>query len=145
VAAGEAALTVRREGLLRNLRRLGLCAVGAAVAFAPQMVAWRCVYGSWLTSPLPLAHNWLRPNVWAILGSTDRSLFYWTPVATLACAGFVQGRGRPQIALLALGVAVQVYALALISGPRVCLGTSYGFRFLTESCGALAPGLALLL
>ena len=99
--AGEALLTAwraREAGLRRigggPLLQLGLAAVGAAAAFSPQMVAWRWVFGHWLTSPMPLAHNWLQPSLWEVLGSSNRSLFYWTPLSLAACVGFLAWR-RP--------------------------------------------------
>jgi len=163
--AGEALLACRqacrsrpgRSG--RPLLLLGLAGCAAALAFLPQMVAWRCVYGHWLVSPVRLSHNWLSPHLWEVLGSENRSLFYWTPVTLLACVGYLwYFRRRPgpvtpaegtaagaPLALLAAAFAVQVYILASIRGTGVYLGSAYGFRQLTESLVALAPGLALLL
>ncbi len=89
--AGEALLAAlaRPRSLGRSAVNLGIAAAGTVLAFLPQMVAWRCVYGSWLATPIPLASNWLRPALWEVLGSQDRSLFYWTPLSLLACLGFL--------------------------------------------------------
>src|SRR5207248_2100463 len=82
--------------LVRVLLGLGLAGLSSVLAFAPQMIAWRCVYGHWLVTPMALSHNWLRPSLWGVLLSQDRSLFYWTPLCLLACAGFLTflSRGR---------------------------------------------------
>jgi predicted esterase len=159
---GEAVLGLRCGGSSTGkfLPRLALAAVGASVAFLPQMIAWRSVYGSWLTVPVrPVASHWLHPSLWDILLSPDRSLLYWTPIALLACVGALafarhQPRG-PAIVLLA-GFVVQVYVLAALWGqgeflPDIrnyggaFLSRAYGMRHLTESLVALAPGLAWLL
>ena len=135
----------------RLLAGLSLAALGAVLAFLPQMAAWRCVYGSWLISPVPLEHHWLKPDFWGVLGSTDRSLWYWTPLTLLALAGFLHlGRPGPSsvrfpAGLLLMVFVVQVYLLASIRGNGVRLGSAFGFRQLTETLVALAPGLALLL
>lgn len=157
--AGEAVLRLRAPHRGRRLLGLALAGIGCVVVFSPQMVAWRCVYGFWLGSPLRPAHNWLSPALWDVLGSHDRSLFYWTPVTLVACAGFVYAWTRrpavsnrptgPQrgavLVMLAASFAVQVYALASIRGTEIYLGSSFGFRLLTESVVVLAPGLAVLL
>jgi hypothetical protein len=162
--AGEALLACI-DGLRLGLRDVGksllglaLAALAGAVVFFPQMYAWHCVYGQWLGSPMKLAHNWLHPNLWQVLASQDRSLFYWTPLTLLAAVGFLwafrsrhgsleklSGPGKAPLVLLAGAILVQVYALASIQGDGVYLGSAYGFRQLTEMVVALAPGLALLL
>jgi hypothetical protein len=132
----------------------------ATLAFSPQLIAWRIVYGQWLASPIPISHNWLRPAPWQVLFSQDRGFFYWTPLPLLACLGyffFVVRRRRKsamivsvdhtlpaKLFLLISAFAIQVYVLASVWGPGVYLGAAYGFRHLTESVVLLAPGLALL-
>lgn len=66
-----------------------LFALGALVVFTPQLVAWKVLYGSWLTVPqgegfLDLSNPQLL-NVWF---STKRGLFTWTPLIALAVIGF---------------------------------------------------------
>jgi hypothetical protein len=113
--------------------------------FFPQMLAWRCVYGSWLVTPMPVAHNWLHPAWVPVLFSQDRGLFYWTPLALLALAGYPRVGRDSRAGLLLAAFVLQAYALASISGTGVYLGVAFGFRQLTEALVLLAPGLALLL
>ena len=171
--AGEAFVCGWRSCLAGSRRQAGrllgclaVAAGGAVLGFAPQMIGWRCVYGYWLVVPMPLTRNWLQPALWEVLGSQDRSLFYWTPLTLLPVLGylsyFFQGRrfmarrpagfistaapGQPEILiLLVVAFAAQVYVLASIRGTGVVLGSAYGFRQLTEALVVLAPGLALLL
>lgn len=125
---------------------------GAALALAPQLVAWKVVFGGWFAQPIRLERNWLSPDLWNVLFGTDRSFFYWTPVTLLATLGSVlalrRSERRTQVALLLAGFAVQVYALGAIRGAAdtgVFLGAAFGHRTLTESCVVLVPGLAVLL
>ena len=77
--------------------------------FTPQLIAWRCVYGRWLPSPIPVSHNWLDPAWWQVLFAEDRGLFYWTPLSLLAGVGLVvhlRCRDNPRLLLLAVAFAV---------------------------------------
>jgi hypothetical protein len=127
--------------------RLAAAGLTAAVVFTPQLVVKQIVYGHPLGGMQQTAHNWLQPSLWAVLGSTDRSLFYWTPITLPALTGLVvlacRARG-PALVILATAVAVQIYALSAMLGEQVYLGWSFGFRFLTETCALLAPGAAVL-
>jgi hypothetical protein len=143
LVAGEAVL-VAPFGR-RAVGRLALIGFGSLLTFWPQLAAWKCVFGSWLPSLHPLEHNWLMPRLWEVLGSTDRSLFYWTPLAAVGFIGFGHVRGRAPIAWLGLAFAAQAYFYAAVTGPGVSLGASFGCRSLSESCVGLAPPLALLL
>jgi hypothetical protein len=86
--AGEALLSFCRFAGLRALVGSSLAALlGAVLGFTPQLIAWRCVYGSWLAQPIVAADNWLYPPLDALLWSQDRGLFYWTPLSGLAFLG----------------------------------------------------------
>jgi poly(3-hydroxybutyrate) depolymerase len=179
--AGEALLAWRhreggrRECSWRHSTMLGVLAVGGAVvAFLPQLLAWRLVYGSWFVNPIQGVHyHWLTPSLWTILCSQDRSLFYWTPLTLLACVGALaclrqtkpsaetstdtpSNSPKEPLWILCAAFGIQVYALAGMWGQGeplsstgnfagVFLARSYGFRDLTESLIVLAPGLAWLL
>jgi hypothetical protein len=154
--AGECLVYCRRQrSPWKPAGLLALAALAAVVCFLPQVVAWHAVYGDWLAKPVATSGNWLWPSWGQVLASSDRSLFYWTPLPLLALAGFFGGAGRrpegtaadeggpPRILLAAF--LLQVYLMASLWGEEVQLGVSFGFRHLTESLAALAPGLALLL
>jgi hypothetical protein len=163
--AGEALFCCVRTCQRRDIGRgvIGLCLAGltSLLVFTPQLYCWHCVYGHWLATPQVLAHNWYRPAIWSMLFSTDRSLFFWTPITLIACIGMLfysvklpslrrsddiaPGRGYQPLVLLAGAFALQVYFLGSVLGPGVYLGAAYGFRLLTEAVICLAPGLALLL
>jgi hypothetical protein len=163
--AGETLFRCLRNRQGRDIGRvvIGLCLAGltSLLVFTPQLYCWHRVYGRWLATPQVLAHNWYRPALWSLLFSTDRSLFYWTPITLIACIGMLiysiqvlslrrrddtaPGWGYQPLILLTGAFALQVYFLASVMGPGVYLGAAYGFRLLTEAVVCLAPGLALLL
>src|SRR5262249_17506451 len=66
----------------------------------------------------------------------------------VAAAGLVylMLRARsPAMAILAAGIAVQIYTISALLGRNVFLGASFGFRLLTETCVLMVPGIAILL
>jgi hypothetical protein len=189
---GEAALKWARCRRVRNifswrqpLAGLVVAGLGSVIAFSPQLLTWRIVYGSWTAMPLTTAHNWMSPSWQAVLISSDRGFFNWTPLTLVALSGFIclanrkaglplrdrlqarsasegmapprslSGFGFPHVErdpiptaatkILLAAFALQVYVVASLWGEEVYLGVSFGFRHLTESVVALAPGVALLL
>jgi hypothetical protein len=76
------------RSLWRPMARLALAGFAAAFSLLPQFIAWRIVYGHWLATPFPTAHNWQHPSWGKILWAQDRGLFYWTPLTLLAVAGY---------------------------------------------------------
>jgi hypothetical protein len=144
-----------RTSVWRTLGQLSLATAVAALAFSPQVFAWHAVYGPWLVTPFPTAHNWLDPCWWEVLAGQDRGFFYWTPLTFLACLGYFYllgrgpatcGSGKRAPALILCGAfLIQVYVIASLWGERLYLGAAFGFRQLTESVVTLAPGLAMLL
>ncbi|MDB5308450.1 MAG: hypothetical protein JWO38_2652 [Gemmataceae bacterium] len=145
-------LVFRADGWMPRVRVAAeLVAAGVAswVAFLPQVAVKQIVYGSPLGGLHRTAQNWLDPSLWAVLASTDRGLFYWTPVTFPALVGliYVARPGGPRAvpgAILAAAVGVQIYTVAALLGGEAYLGWSFGFRFLTETCVLLAPGAAAL-
>jgi hypothetical protein len=146
----EAAWLVRENWRLMRPVVLSVCgALGALVGFIPQMVAWWVVYGRPLVNPHPTKAEWFAPSFWQVLGSPDRSLFYWTPAALVGVLGLLAASrpGREEslrARFLLIAVAIQVYLMAAIIDRGVCLGYSLGFRFLTETAVVLVAGLAVV-
>jgi hypothetical protein len=159
----------KRGEVRRRLSKMAICFLGATVAFSPQLIAWRVVYGHWWDSPITVSHNWFQPALSQVLFSQNRSLFYWTPLTLIAAVGYLLyfgplwrqvfslpqlqraiGKraptvvGSPAVTLVPAAFILQIYMLASLWGSGVYLGVAYGFRHLTESVVLLAPGLALL-
>jgi hypothetical protein len=132
---------------IRIALRLAVAGLVCVVVFTPQLVAKQIVYGHPLGGLHRTAQNWLHPSLWAVLGSTNLSLFYWTPITLPALAGLVYvafRSRRPAVVILAAAVAVQIYTVSALLGGEAFLGWSFGFRLLTETCVLMAPGAAVL-
>ena len=81
----------------RHLRRLSDIFTGniaflaaAAAAFLPQLLAWKIIYGRWLTLPQGGSFmKWDAPMLLEVWFSTRHGLFAWTPLVYLAAAGWL--------------------------------------------------------
>ena len=83
-----------------------LLALGAAVGFLPQMLAWKAIYGHWLaTSPVGPPLHWFQPQILDVLWSSRNGLFAWSPIFIPAIAGLLAlTRREPLVAWGGLGL-----------------------------------------
>jgi|TARA_B100001964_G_scaffold242845_1_gene318868 hypothetical protein len=87
---GEACLAVaHRTSTLRAIAgRLALMGSVLIVAFTPQALAWRQIYGHFILTPQGENFmRWTEPQVLAVLFSWNHGLFSWTPAIILAVGG----------------------------------------------------------
>ena len=136
-----------RRALARQLAPRWLAAAGAAlIVFAPQLVAWRSVYGDWVTTPQgPGFMWWSHPAIAETLLSSRNGLLPWAPLHALALVGLVVAAVRvPRlgVALLA-GVLLQAW----VNGAAWdwWAGGSFGGRRFDSCFVAFAVGLGALL
>jgi hypothetical protein len=83
-----------------------ILALGAAVGFAPQMLAWHAIYGHWLArSPVGPELYWFHPQIVDVLWSSRNGLFAWSPVFIPAVVGLAAlTRREPLVAWSALAI-----------------------------------------
>jgi hypothetical protein len=115
----------------------------ATLAFVPQMLAWKAIYGHYLAvSPVGPAIYWGHPQLVAILWSSRNGLFAMSPVLYVAAAGLViVARRRPAIGVPALvAVALMIYFNACIQDWWGSAG--FGGRRFDGVLPLLAVGLA---
>jgi len=83
-----------------------MLAVGAAIGFAPQMLAWHAIYGAWIArSPVGPPLYWFHPQIVDVLWSSRNGLFAWSPVFIPAVVGLAAlTRSEPIVAWGGLAV-----------------------------------------
>lgn len=122
------ALALWRERRLRVAD--GLLAVGAALlAFVPQMLAWRRLYGSLVTMPQGGGFvDWSSPHLLETLFSADHGLFTWTPLTALGLLGLLALVRRE--GALAWGALLACAATAWVNGgvDDWAAGEAFGAR-----------------
>jgi hypothetical protein len=127
----------------RHLMLAGLTAIGATLAFAPQLYVWWRLFGS------PLAYSYggepFEPlqHLGAVLFSPHHGLVTWTPIAGLALVGLVGGAARlPALRPYLAGFLGQW----LVNGSWWCwwFGASFGSRKFVSISAIFMIGLAHL-
>lgn len=142
-----------RPAALRVLTHGVLFTLCATIAFVPQMVAWRAIYGSWLAvSPIGPQIRWGDPHLADILWSSRNGLLSWSPVLYVGAIGLVMfARSWPAIGVPAfLALAVMTYFNACIQdwwgsdafGGRRFDGTIAIFCLGIAAFGAYSAGVA---
>ena len=119
--AAAALLTAARAGDRVRLRAtLTACAaftLAATVAFVPQMLAWKAIYGSFLAvSPIGPQIRFFDAHLVDVLWSSRNGLLSWSPILYCGALGlFVFAAKRPAFGLpVMLAIAVMVYFNASI-------------------------------
>jgi hypothetical protein len=134
------------EGLMRRTVRPLWLVAGAAVAvvaFLPQLVAWKVLYGSFLTIPQGGGFlDWSSPHFLDTLVSGDHGFFSWTPAMFVGYVGLALLLRREPL-LCASGVAI-LLATAWINGSVTTWagGDAFGARRFDICVPFAAIGLA---
>ena len=134
------------EGRAR-LQSVAAFGLGALIAFAPQMIAWRVVYGSWIElNPYAYTqdagHFTGTFQILPVLFSTDRGLFVWSPVLLFAMPGLapLYAQHRRLAAFLIVHFVTQAL---LVSAWSVYNGAlAFGARLLLQNTPTYVVGLA---
>jgi len=147
------AIRAQRAGHLRWkpwLARVAALCLAWWLAFLPQLIVWRVVFGQWIVlNPyrygVGLGFDWLRPHLLEVLFSTDRGLFVWSPVLALGAlgGGWLWKRDRRLTSLLTVTLALQLYVVA--AWDAYSGAAAFGQRFFTNMVPAFGLGLAALL
>jgi hypothetical protein len=133
--------------LRRDARAFAIAAAALLFVVAPQLALYYQATGRPLVSSYgELGFNFMSPQIAGVLLSTQKGLFFWSPVLLLACAGFVMLAQSPRspareflIPALAF-LAVDTYVIA--SWWDWQFGGSFGHRGFVDALPLFAVGLA---
>lgn len=133
-----------------RLSWLGLAAGAGFLAFLPQLLVWKAVFGRFLVAR-PHGEGYVSllssPHILDVLVSANHGLFAWTPGALLGLLGLLLGLRRDRL-LHGAGLAV-LAATAWVNGAVADWdwegGDAFGARRFDLAVPLLAVGLARLL
>ena len=133
--------------LLRgSSRRLAIAAVVCLLVVAPQLAIYHEATGRWLVSSYgELGFNFGSPQLFGVLFSVQKGLFFWTPVLLLACVGFIVLARARHSASVYVGPAAAFLALdtyLIASWWDWQFGGSFGHRGFVDALPLFAIGLA---
>ena len=143
---GTTSLLVRLRELREHGRLFAVMALVAAVVVAPQFVIYYRATGRPIVSSYgSLGFHFDAPQLFGVLFSVQKGLFFWSPVLLLACAGLVYlSRSRHTARALVAGpllfLIVNTYLIA--SWWDWQFGGSFGHRGFTDALPVFAIGLA---
>jgi hypothetical protein len=120
-------------------RGVAFAAAGVLVCL-PQLVGKTVVYGSPWTTGYEDQFYWASPRLWDTLWSANHGWWSWTPVAMVACLGWV--RLWRHAALRPVLIAAVVFYLAVASYQNWHGQSSFGNRFFLSWTVLLVVGLA---
>lgn len=130
----------RREAHI--LWRVVGCVIAALAVFAPQMLLWRRLYGSFLLVPMGGGFlDWAHARVLHLLFSTWHGAFVWSPVLALGIVGLAYERDRGLRAASWGAIALAIYVSASVSDWWGSAG--FGARRLVAMAPLCGYGVAL--
>src|SRR5690606_17785066 len=130
----------------RLLPRWAAGALVSLTAFAPQLLAWKALYGEYVSSPQGPGFMWWTEPAWSeVLFSSRNGLLPWSPLYALAGAGLFVGLRRSPRLAAALLVAVALQVLANGAAWDWWAGGSFGGRRFDSTFIAFCFGLGCLL
>ncbi|MBN1866070.1 hypothetical protein JW916_02140 [Candidatus Sumerlaeota bacterium] len=123
--------------------------VGFILAFFPQILAWRAMWGTWFHVAMNNPgerFNWTSPALWQVLFSTRHGLFYWSPLLFVGFCGwvwFLARRTRSATLRIATVHAVVMYYV-YASWSVWWMGYSFGARQFIPFTALFALGLGAI-
>jgi hypothetical protein len=102
---------------------------------------YKMATGAWLSSPyqaLDAGFRFASPHLAEVLFSTEKGLFFWSPVLLLAVLGWVTARGWAVSLVTASAIILTVDTYLIASWSDWQFGGSFGHRAFTDSFGLAA-------
>jgi hypothetical protein len=134
-----------RSFVRRYLLPAVMLAAGAIAGFAPQLVTWKLMFGSFLGTPYSRQLFWLQPGLPDLLFSSYHGLYFYAPLLLIATIGFVPFLRRDRRTALPLLLAFAATVYAASCNIAWWGGASFGARYLLGTLPWLALTLAVLL
>ena len=138
---------VRARALeLRDRWRLLAAAASAGVlVLAPQLALYKWITGEWFVNAYVthgMGFTLGSPHLIAVLFSTQKGLFFWSPVLLLCVAGVFLATGRARALALPAVVLFALQTWLIASWSQWQFGASFGHRGYTVGFALAAPFIA---
>lgn len=112
---------------------------GAFLAFCPQLIVWKTLYGAWLMVPRSSDVFWTQPELYQTLFSDFHGMISWSPLFGIGLIGLFIARKH-------LPAAIPVVVLIYIYSCNIAwwCGGSFGNRRMVSVAPLFILGLAIL-
>jgi hypothetical protein len=126
-------------------RMLTVAALAGIIVLAPQLALYKWITGQWFVNAYVthgMVFSWGSPHLVAVLFSTQKGLFFWSPVLLLSVAGVFVATGRARALALAAVVLFALQTWLIASWVQWQFGATFGHRGFTDGFALAAPFVA---
>jgi hypothetical protein len=135
----------RTRALLARWRLLAIAAAVGMAVLAPQLALYKWITGEWIVNSYDafgMGFTFASPRVADVLFSTQKGLFFWSPVLLLSVFGVVVATGHARAYILPAVTTFALQTWLIASWTQWQFGASFGHRGFTDGFGLAAPFLA---
>lgn len=124
-----------------------IAGIAALLAFSPQLIIWKILYGNYITmppNPFYTGLNLFCPDIINYLISTKHGLFAWTPILFIATLGLILSIKKNQVTVIVLAI----LCLAIYFNSSIYqwwVGSSFGARRMVDYSIIFIIGLGYLI
>lgn len=136
------------QALWKRRWQVLLAGLVAGFIMLPQLAIYRAVTGQWIISSyalIPGAETLHTPRVWDVWFSTQKGLFFWSPILLVSIAGFWLRHPLVRGARWSVVTAFLVISVLIGSWHDWQFGGSYGHRGFTDILPLLAIPIAIVI
>jgi len=135
----------RVRALVERRGALAVAALVGAVCVLPQLAIYKFATGAFIVNAYDthqMGFSFASPHLVAVLFSTQKGLFFWSPVLLLSVAGAFVARGWTRKLTVAAVVVFALQTYLVASWAQWQFGGSFGHRAFTDGFGLAAPFMA---
>ena len=112
---------------------------------APQLALYKWITGEWFVNAYVthgMGFTFLSPHLIDVLFSTQKGLFFWSPILLLSVPGVFLAKGQARAFVWPALVVFALQAWLIASWVEWQFGASYGHRGFTDGFALAAPFIA---
>jgi hypothetical protein len=124
---------------------LAAAAVAGAVVLAPQLVLYKWVTGRWFVNAYDthgMGFSLASPHFVGTLFSTQKGLFFWSPLLLFSVMGAFVARGQARALVLPAAIVFLIQTALIATWSQWQFGASFGHRGYTDGFALAAPLMA---
>jgi hypothetical protein len=126
-------------------RMLVVAAAVGTLVLAPQLALYKWISGQWFVNAYVthgMGFTFGSPRLAAVLFSTQKGLFFWSPILLLSVAGIFVATGRARSLAVAAVVLFALQTWLIASWQEWQFGATFGHRGFTDGFALAAPFIA---
>jgi hypothetical protein len=126
-------------------RPLAVAGAAGLATLAPQLLLYKWATGQWFINAYAthdMSFSFGSPHLLAVLFSTQKGLFFWSPILLLSVGGVWVAAGRARALIVPAVVVFALQTWLIASWPQWQFGSTFGHRGFTDALPLAAPFVA---